>query len=225
MSISNINNKRNCSQIFRCRLLFIYSHESPPYKLLSHLNAGITWGGDGAISLWFMVVWNIRKRQPVHHADVVQDEGTGDDFTPLFRGVLEHSTRAVNASKSGFDNPNAPLHNTSGFALRTAVALFRLCCWVEDWSHQPWSQSVATITFYWLGKQLGQLLKYYTVNDFVQSKLKFITSYSPNNHPSGISPSLNFMPVPEFINMKESWVLPGHLATRSVTLSVASQIT
>ena len=66
--------------------------------LLSHLNAGITWGGDGAISLWFMVVWNIRKRQPVHHADVVQDEDTGDDFTPLFRGVLEHSTRAVNAS-------------------------------------------------------------------------------------------------------------------------------
>jgi hypothetical protein len=33
------------------------------------------------------------------------------------------------------------------------------------------------------------------------------------------------MPVPEFIRTKESWVLPGHFATRSVTRSVASHMT
>ncbi|CAL8397717.1 unnamed protein product [Boreogadus saida] len=40
-------------------------------KAKFELNKGITWGGD--ISLWFMVVWNIRKRQPA--VDVAKTAG------------------------------------------------------------------------------------------------------------------------------------------------------
>ena len=75
------------------------SHESPPYEVLSHLHASVTWGRDWDISLGVIIIWDIRDWQAVHNADVVEDKSTGNNCTCPLRSVLEHSTRTVDTPK------------------------------------------------------------------------------------------------------------------------------